>query len=216
MSYQLSNIVICDDHFLTALGVEIILSQNFPHFLNIRKASTGKEALELYKQKQPDLLLIDLNLPDISGLEVIREILKSPTNSKILVLTGLTEPYLLKQVCQLKVNGLLRKSDTSKNLTEALNFIRTPGQGKMYLDPFIQALLENEEIYIPTKREFEVLELMSQGLTSEKIAQKLDCSVATIKTYRARIMEKSVSRNSAEMVSWFLLRYRKDNFGSNT
>lgn len=216
MHNRFSNIIICDDHYLTALGVEMTLTQNSLHSLNIRKATTGKEALKLFTQEEPHLLLIDLNLPDMSGIDVIKEIREIETTSKIIVLTGQSEPYLLKQVCQLKVNGLLKKSDTGKNLYEALEFIRTNGHDKMFIDSSIQKILNNEETYIPTKREYEVLELMSQGLTSEKIALKLDCSLSTIKTYRSRIMDKSGSRNSAEMVSWFLLRNGKDNLGSNT
>jgi DNA-binding NarL/FixJ family response regulator len=209
-------IIICDDHFLTGLGIELVLNQSYPQPLNIRKASTGREVLELFKENQPDLLVLDLNLPDISGLDVIRDIRKTTSTSKILVLTGQSEPFLLKQVCELKVNGLLKKSDSGKNLTDALNFIRTHEQDQMFLDPTIKTILGDEETYVPTKREYEVLELMSQGHTSEKISLKLDCSIATIKTYRARIMNKSGSRNSAEMVSWFLQRYGKENFGTST
>jgi DNA-binding NarL/FixJ family response regulator len=216
MNNNLSSIIVCDDHYLTALGVELALLQNFSHPLTIRKATTGHEALELFKQSSPDLLLIDLNLPDISGLEVIRRIRESCTTSRIIVLTGQSEPYLLKQVCGLGVNGLLKKSDTAKNLSDALDFIRTNGRDKMYLDSFMQSIVWDGETYVPTKREFEILALMSQGLTSNMIALKLDCSVATIKTHRSRIMNKSGSRNSAEMIAWFLQGNGKDNFSSNT
>ncbi len=216
MNKNLSNIVVCDDHYLTALGVEMSLIQNLSHPLTIRKATTGQEALELFKQSSPDLLLIDLNLPDISGLEVIQRFRENYSTSSIIVLTGQSEPYLLKQVCGLGVNGLLKKSDTAKNLSDALDFIRTNGRDKMYLDSFMQSIVGDGETYVPTKREFEILSLMSQGLTSNMIALKLDCSVATIKTHRSRIMNKSGSRNSAEMIAWFLQGNGKDNFSSNT
>lgn len=192
------------------------LTQNSPHPLNIRKATSGKDALELFHQQQPDVLFIDLHLPDISGLEVIRRIRETTTSSRIVVLTGQSEPFLLKQVCALKVSGLLKKSDTSKNIPEVLNFMLANGPDKMFLDSSVKAILDDEESYVPTKREYEVLELMSQGYTSEKIALKMECTVATIKTYRARIMNKSGSRNSAEMISWFLQRNGKDNLSSNT
>ena len=216
MNNPLSNIIICDDHFLTALGAEMIVINNSPYPVTVRKATTGKDALNLFHQKRPDLIIIDLNLPDMPGVDVIKKIRESSSNSKIIVLTGQTEPYVLRQVAQLKINALLRKSDSSLNLSEALNYTRTSREEKIFFDSSVSSILGDDETYVPTKREYEVLELMSQGLTSEKIATRLDCSVATVKTYRSRIMNKSGSRNSAEMIAWFLQRNGKDNFGSNS
>lgn len=216
MSKAISKVLICDDHYLTALGIEMILTNQSPAPVTILKATTGKAALELHDESSPDLLVLDLNLPDMSGLEVIRKIREAKGMAKIIVLTGQNEAYLLRQVYNLKVNGLLKKSNSEKNLFDALHFIRTNESNRIYLDTFMQSILEDEEIYVPTKREYEVLELMTQGLTSERIAQALECSVATVKTYRSRIMEKSGSRNSAEMIAWFLKRHGKDGNSSGT
>ncbi|MBY0415388.1 MAG: response regulator transcription factor [Bdellovibrionales bacterium] len=105
---EISNILICDDHFVSAIGVEMLLNQHFPYPLNVKKGTSGKEVLQLLNQESPDLLIIDLGLPDISGLEVIRQIRKSSATLKIIVLTGLNDPHILKQVHQLKVNGILK------------------------------------------------------------------------------------------------------------
>ena len=174
------------------------------------------QAVEQFEKLVPDLLLVDLNLPDISGFEVIRRVRQVSATPLIIVLTGQNEKHLLKQVSELKVNAILKKSDSGKNLTDALAFIQRHGHNKMFFDPTVEAILETEENYIPSKREAEVLELIIKGMTSEKIALALDCSVATVKTYRARIMNKSGTRNSAEMISWFLQRNGKDNFGSRS
>lgn len=202
-SKELSNVIICDDHFVSAIGVEMLLCQYSPYPLNIRKATSGKKALELFDQKSPDLMVIDLGLPDMSGLDVIKKIRETSTTSKIIVLTGQSEPHLLRQVYQLKVNGILKKMNSGKNLGEALNFLKT-NSDKTFLDSSTQSLLEVQETYVPTKREYEVLDLMSKGHTSEEIADQLQCSIPTIKTYRARIMNKSGVKNSAEMISWYL------------
>ncbi len=205
---ELSNVIICDDHFVSVVGIEMLLGQYLPFPLNIRKATTGKKAIELFTQKLPDLLVIDLGLPDISGLEVIKKIRESSILSKIIVLTGQSEPQLLRQVYQLNVNAILKKINSGKNLEEALNFLKTKNDN-IYLDSSIQSILDIQETYVPTRREYEVLELMSKGLTSEEIADQLKCSIPTIKTYRARIMDKSSTRNSAEMISWFLKGHGK-------
>lgn len=205
---ELSNVIICDDHFVSLIGIEMLLGQYFPYPLNIRKATTGKKAIELFTQKLPDLMVIDLGLPDISGIEVVKKIRETSITPKIIVLTGMSEPHLLRQVYQLKVSAILRKMNSGKNLEEALNFLKTKN-GNTYLDPSTQSILEIQEIYVPTRREYEVLELMSKGFTSEEIAGHLKCSIPTIKTYRARIMDKSSTRNSAEMISWFLKGHGK-------
>ncbi|AUN99102.1 hypothetical protein C0V70_13525 [Bacteriovorax stolpii] len=204
-SYEFSDVIICDDHYVSAIGVEMLLSQHSSRPLNIRKASTGEKVLELFTQKSSDLLIVDLGLPGISGIEVIKKIRQMSPTTKIIVLTGQNEPHLLKQVYQLKVCGILRKMGTGKNLGEALNFIQT-NTDKTYLDTSVTSILKDQSQATPTPREYEVLELMSKGHTSEEIAKEMDCSLSTIKTYKARIMNKSGAKNSAEMISWYLKR----------
>ena len=80
------NVIICDDHYVSALGIETLLREHSPKNLRIRTASTGKKALDFLDQETPDLILVDLGLPDISGVEVIKQIRERATKPRILVL----------------------------------------------------------------------------------------------------------------------------------
>lgn len=210
-----SNIIICDDHYVSALGIEMLLRECSQKNLQIRIASTGKKALDYIHQEPADLIIVDLGLPDISGLDVIKQIRNGSNQPYIIVLTGASESHILRQVYQLKVNGILRKTSTGKNLGEALHFLMIH-QDQTYLDPSVSSLLQTSVDQAPTRREYEVLELMAQGLTSDEIAKKMNCSITTIKTYRARIMNKSGARNSSELMAWYLKGNGNKNLGSHT
>jgi DNA-binding NarL/FixJ family response regulator len=216
-SGQISEVIICDDHYVSALGIEALLRDysrdcSSPP-LQVRTASTGEMALDFFAQQEPDLIMVDLGLPNMSGLEVIKQIRASSSTARVIVLTGLSEPDTLHQVYQLKVNGILKKMNTGQNLNDALNFIKA-NPGKTYVDSSVDGILRTTADKNITPREYEVLELMTQGLTSDEIAGRMKCAVTTIKTYRARIMNRSGARNSAEMMAWYLKRNGKKDFGS--
>lgn len=208
-----SNIIICDDHYVSAVGVETVLREQSQKSIRVRRATTGKKALEYLNQEAPDLIIVDLGLPDMSGLDVVKHIRENQIQSRVIVLTGLSSPHILRQVYQLKVNGILRKMSTGQNLSEAMNFLKL-NSDKTYLDPSVTGILRESDGPALTPREFEVMELMADGHTSEEIARKMNCSITTIKTYRARIMNKSGARNSSEMMAWYLKGNGKTNFGS--
>jgi DNA-binding NarL/FixJ family response regulator len=211
---KISEIVICDDHHVSALGVELLLRKASAEPLEIRTATSGKMALEFFAQKAPHLAVVDLGLPDIAGLAVIKQLNAMSPACKVIVLTGQSEPHLLQQACLLKVNAVLRKTDTAENLYAALENIRQ-NSNSVYLDPSVERIFLGSSGEALTRREHEVLQLIASGLPSHEIAKKLDCAVTTIKTYRARIMSKSGSRNSAEMVAWFLKGNGNGDFGSS-
>jgi DNA-binding NarL/FixJ family response regulator len=201
----LTNIIICDDHQISLLGVESLLHKIFGDHLHIRHASTGEEAIELFRLKSPELMIVDLGLPKMSGLEVVKNIRAENTKVKIIVFSGSDDPYLFQQVVGQKVNAVLRKLNTVQNLCDAIKSIESNSQ-KIFIDPSIDSLIKNSIDLPITNREYEVLELMAQGFTSQEIADKLNCSLPTIKTYRMRVMNKSGARNSSELLAWFLTK----------
>ncbi len=203
-----SDVIICDDHYVSALGIAALLRDFSQNPLQIRMASTGKMALNFLAEKNPDLITVDLDLPDMSGLEVIKKVRAHSPKSLVIVLTGMSEPQTLQQAHNFKVSGILRKINTGHNLNEALQFLKM-NQDKTYLDSSVESILRMSTDQALTPREHEVMELMRQGFTSDKIAEKMKCAVTTIKTYRARIMNKSGARNSAEMMAWYLKGNRK-------
>lgn len=202
---QISDIILCDDHYISLLGIETILRNFLPHHVNIRQAANGEDAIKQFKHKKCDLMILDLGLPGISGLEVIKSMREMSVDCKIVVMTAADDSRVFQQVIDQKVNAILRKLNSTHNLIDALNFLIL-NPYKLYLDPSVESILKNTADHPLTKREYEVLELIIQGLTSQEIALKLNCSLATIKTYRARSMSKSGARNSSELIAWFLTK----------
>lgn len=210
-----SSILIVDDHPVSAYGMESILRAYFPENVQMRKAYAGNIALDLMLQQSPDLAIVDLDLPDISGLKVIKGIRANSPSTRIMVITGTSDPQLISQVYQLHVDAILRKTHTDHNLQEAIQCIINCS-GTTYLDPSVQGILRLTEGKALSMREHEVVGFMIEGLTSSEIAARMKCSLATVKTFRARIMNKSACRNSAEIVAWYLKGNRKRNLGSKT
>lgn len=212
---DLSNVLICEDHYVSACGMEVLLRKYSPVPLKVRMAHTGRDALELVRQESPQLAVIDLELPDISGLEVIKGIREQCPSARILVITAHNEPHLIRKTVQLKADALIRKTDTDQNIRAALKAL-SGRRRELYMDPQMRSILDETTNKALTRREYEVVEHMARGLTSGEIAAKMDCSVTTVKTYRARIMGKSGCRNSAEIMAWYLKGNGKRNPGALT
>lgn len=202
---KLLSIVICDDHAISQLGIQCALQDFLPHRkLHFWKTSSGKEAIRLVKEHSPDLLTLDLRLPDMSGLEILKTIREQGISTKVLVLTN--EEYLptLVQLVRYKVNGILLKSYTLPMLEAALLHLEKNTSDRPYLDPSLKNQFEDElKKRQLSSREFEVLQLLLQGHTNKSIAEILTCSPETIKTLRARIMEKTQTHNRSEISNWF-------------
>ncbi|QDK44864.1 hypothetical protein DOM22_06655 [Bdellovibrio sp. ZAP7] len=210
-----SRIILCDDHYISLLGIESILRKKLHNQVIIQTATTGETALELFKASLPDLVFIDLGLPKMQGLEVIQSIREIKPTCQIFVLTASTDTHLLQQAFKAGISGLLQKNNSSANIESALDFVMH-SPGATYMDTGIKLLLEGHGGAALTKREYQVLTFIVEGLTSAEIALKMDCSITTIKTYRVRIMNKSGARNTAEMIAWFLKGNSKRNLGSHT
>lgn len=199
----MADIIICDDHYISAVGLESVLKKILSENIKIRHSSNAEQAQNFFSEREPDLLLLDLGLPKKSGLEFLKELVPLKTKCKIIIMTGADDPILFQQVLKQNIHALLRKSNSENNLREAINFIVHMKEG-VYIDPSVSGLLKEEIGFPITPREFEVLELMSKGHTSQEIADLTSCSLSTIKTYRMRVMNKTGARNSSEMIAWFL------------
>lgn len=213
MNPQFLNILLCDDHYISLVGIDTILTKAFNGNMKVRYSESGEEALELFEKEKPDLMILDLGLPRMSGLDVIKAIRAQSSECKLIVLSGSEDPQLLQQVTAQKVNAILRKSNSIHHLLEAFEAIYQSSE-TTYLDPAITRFLKDSSTLTLSPREYEIVELMSQGLTAQEIADHLGCSIATIKTHRMRIMNKSGARNASEILAWFLTK-RKANRDSS-
>ncbi|WP_302486090.1 response regulator transcription factor [uncultured Megamonas sp.] len=210
---RILKILLADDHSILRTGLKLLLStQN--DFKVVAEASNGKEVLDLLaKGLDVDVILLDLSMPVMSGLDCLRELnrLQKISEINVLVLTMYNERQYIKEVMLLGAKGYLRKDTLDTELFKAL---RTLAEGKRYLAEGDASILLDSLIDVPKKkeslstREEEVLNYIVRGYSLSDIAQKLCLSVKTISTYKTRIMTKLNCKQNSDLVNYAL----KNNF----
>jgi two-component system response regulator NreC len=203
------SILLADDHAVLRSGLRALLNAE-PDIEVIGEAGNGEEALRLTQELHPDVLVLDLNMPGLGGLGVLKKIKQVDPTAKVLILTMYSEERYLYQVLQLGGAGYVLKSSADTDLLEA---IRTVQSGNVYLYPAATKLLlrgslsrrdEEEKSASLSDREEEVLRLTAEGYTSQEIGEKLVISSKTVDTYRSRIMEKLGLHHRSELVRYAL------------
>lgn len=195
---QKYRIVIAEDHTILREGLQSLLSSN-PEFEIVGEAEDGREAIQCVKKYNPDLILTDLSMPRMNGMEAIREIKKISPKSKVLVLTvHKAEEYVLGTF-QAGADGYLLKDCTHDELVMAVKKVLS---GKPYIssevsEKVIEGYLEGKETLKSktsfetlTSREREILKLIAEGHRSKEIADELCISLKTVEKHRANLMEK--------------------------
>ena len=196
-------IVIADDHKLFREGLKSLLAKE-ENFEVIGEATNGRELLDLLPEIRPDVVLIDLSMPEVSGLEVLQEAKTRLPHIKFIVLTMYDDgQYVAKSVRNGAFGYLLKNADEEELKTAVRQVVL---HGKKYFNPHISELLINSmAIQQPraqnlSEREQEVLYLVAQGKTTKDIAHELFVSTRTIETHRANIMKKLEVHNTAELI----------------
>ena len=212
MAIPSCSIILADDHELVRAGIRSIL-ETFPSVRVEGEAGDGKEALELVRRIEPDVLLLDITLPGLNGLEVAERIQKLGLGTRVLMLSMHAGPEYVARAIQSGAVGYLVKDSTPDMLLGALNTIV---QGHYYFDPTILDEVVNflREQHIPgpttsddrydklTPREQEVMRLVAQGLSSKEIAAKLYISPKTVENHRTKIMEKLQLASVVDLVKY--------------
>jgi DNA-binding NarL/FixJ family response regulator len=208
------NIVLADDHTILREGLKVLLSAD-PKFKIIGEAEDGREAVRCVEKMNPDLMLMDLSMPRMSGMEAIREIKKRYPGTKIIALTvHKTEEYL-HTTLQAGADGYVLKDATHDELVLAIKNVM---KGKSYLSPgvsekVIEGYLERKEGVIPdspwetlSQREREVLKLIAEGYKNKEIAEDLCISLKTVEKHRANLMKKLDLHNAAALTVYAMQR----------
>lgn len=198
---HIQNVLICEDHQLVQLGLEVSLKKLLKNLKVFRVAGTGAEAVRLVKECRPDLVILDIGLPDMSGIELIQKLRLIWLEIPILVITSCDSPSILLQAKKLGVRGIMQKGASAEHLAAAFEALIEPST---YLDPVVRSLLYEWDCVDFTPREYEILQEIVQGISNPKIAEKLGCSISTVRFHRANILQKTNIRTGAELTAWFL------------
>lgn len=199
-------ILLCDDHLVLRAGLKALL-ENEEDFVVVGEASTGEEAMERCELLRPDVVVMDLSMPGMGGLEATRQIAKEG-RARVLVLTMHAEDEYLLAVLEAGGSGYVRKTSADEDLISA---IRTVARDEVFLYPNAAKLLlqgfrvkKEEEANDPlkklTERERDVMAMTAEGFSSSEIGEKLFISPKTVDTYRSRIMEKLELNHRSELV----------------
>jgi DNA-binding NarL/FixJ family response regulator len=200
-------ILLVDDHPVLRSGLEALLDLE-EGMQVVGQASTGEEGVEKARLLRPDVVVMDLSMPGMDGLEATREIVAGPTPPKVLVLTSQAEDEFLLPVLEAGASGFVRKTSADEDLIEA---IRTVARDEVFLYPTATRLLLRQyrtagekaatsPLQKLSEREREVLALTAEGYSSAEIGKKLFLSPKTVDTYRARLMQKLGLTHRAALV----------------
>jgi len=202
-------ILIADDHKIFLDGLNLILNE-INYIKIVAQASNGKEAIEAFKNIEIDIAIIDLNMNDFSGIDLISALKSIQPKCKIIVLSMVDDSSIIKSLLKNYIDAYVIKYGGKQELLEALHFI---DQGIPYISPSInlnqletekKQSLNNGNIWIEklTKREIEIIKLIALQMNSSQISEKLFLSYYTVKTHRKNILQKLELKNTAGLIEF--------------
>ena len=204
-------IILADDHALFREGLKLVLSQR-PEFAVVGEASDGLELLAMLKHgPAPDLVILDISMPRLRGIEAIREIKSMNEKIRILVLTMHKDERLLRETFVAGADGYLLKENVTTELFSALeSVLRGDGHISSLMNKELKgawiSLFRQQKVVMPddnlSVREKQVLKLVAEGASNKEIADKLNISVRTVDHHRASLIEKLNLKSTAELIRY--------------
>ncbi|NND91484.1 MAG: response regulator transcription factor [Granulosicoccus sp.] len=200
----LLNILVVDDHELVRAGMRRLLEEN-PQIGSINEASSGEEALQMAATHDFDLVLMDINLPGISGLEAAEKLLSLAPKSRIIMVTGRLESGHIRKLLNSGVRGYITKGSSADEMDKAMRRVMA---GEQYLSPDVAQQVAMDVInggdenpfHKLTSREMEIITLLLGGHRNREISNRLHISEKTVSTHRTRAFEKLNVKTTAELV----------------
>jgi len=202
-------VLIADDHAIVRAGLRALIHSEPAAMELVGEATGGYEAIDLVEKTQPDVLVLDLSMPDLDGIAVTKKIKPQFPNLHILILTIHEDQALLREALKAGANGYILKHAAEAELISAIHIIL---RGDLYVDPsMVRMLLKDEvpsHVTMPksaealTPRETEVLKLIVQGYTNRQIGDELSISVRTAESHRANLSEKLGLHSRVELVRY--------------
>ena len=212
-------ILIADDHEVARHGIRALL-EGHAGWEVCAEAKDGREAVELSSSMNPDLILLDIGMPNLNGLEAARQILAASPELPILILTMLDSDHVVREVLRAGARGFLLKSDAGRDLVAAVEALQlhrtffTTRVSQMVLEGFLDRKAdgnapdgtekkpEEEAVPVLTGREREVIQLLAEGKTSKEVAVALRLSVKTAETHRTNLMRKLNLHSVADLTRY--------------
>jgi two-component system response regulator NreC len=199
-------VLLADDHAIVREGVRMLLNAQ-PDVEVVGEAANGEQTIDLTRQLAPDIVLMDIGMPGMNGLQATRAVKAAQPQTNVLVLTMQEGQDYFFSILAAGASGYVLKGAHSAELLAA---IRAVHKGGVYLDPMMAKKLmsdylkrgEQEKVSGLSDRERQVLRLIADGLTAQQIADKLVISVNTVQTHRLHIMEKLNLHNRAELIKY--------------
>lgn len=197
------NIVIVDDHPIVIEGLKIMLSDK-PFFQISETFTNGSEVIKFVKTNEVDIVLLDICLPDISGIQLCEEIKKISPNTSVIMFSNRSERSIIMQCIQNGASGYLLKNVSIEELMECFqgalsgNIVFCNETKNIISKPSPQQLTTTPRL---TKREKQILQFLAKGKTSNEIANELCLSSLTVDTHRKNLLNKFGAKNSAELVN---------------
>ncbi len=202
------NVVIADDHAVVRAGLRALISAE-PSLRLAGEAAGGLEAIEMITKLQPDILILDMSMPDQDGITVTRQVKQAGSKTRILILTVHEDEALLREAIKAGASGYILKRAAETELISAINILM---RGDLYIDPSMMRVLldtstqaspiEKTQVEKLTARETEILRLIVQGFTNRQVAKELNLSVRTVEGHRANLSEKLGLKSRVELVRY--------------
>ncbi|MBE0428296.1 MAG: response regulator transcription factor [Thermoleophilia bacterium] len=204
-------ILLADDHAILRSGLMRLLGEESDIEI-VGEAENGREAVQKTQELHPDIVLMDIGMPVMNGMEATKQIKKRDNDVKVLVLTMHDNEEYLFQVLQAGASGYVLKKAADSDLVNAIHVVSRgdcflyPSAAKMVVEDYLEKLKAGQEptssFDALTEREREILRLVAEGYTNREIAESLFISVKTVETHKANIMEKLNLHKRAELVRY--------------
>lgn len=197
------HVALVDDHQLFREGLRVLLSST--HDVRVvAEAASAEEAMPAVRNSSPEVVVLDVMLPGVDGIQIARDLLREDPSRRVLALSMVTDHERVLDALQ---SGVLGYASKRQSAAEVLEAIRTVARGERYLAPELQSSMTSQPAKrVPaalaslTRRELEIFELCVAGLASKDIAHRLRISPRTVETHRARVLRKLNARSAVDLV----------------
>jgi DNA-binding NarL/FixJ family response regulator len=203
-----TRILIADDHEIVRRGLRAILETR-EDFEIVGEAANGREAVQLAAELSPDVVVMDISMPELNGLEAVRQIVKGPAETEVLVLTMHESEELIHEVLEAGARGYVLKSDTARQLLPAVDALSrhrpffTSKASEVVLKGYLEGTRpKGEPRRSLTAREREIVQLLAEGKSNKEVAATLHISIKTAETHRTNIMRKLDLHSVSELVRY--------------